>query len=241
MTRGVVAAFLAFVLVSSTWARGSAAPTRQKELQKLATALDLTDRGVGKWLDRLGVIAGNADSERLIAVTVTGELLFERQGDASSVRVDPELDGRLGDRDQPVVLVHNHPANAGLSAADLRLLTRRGLAAIVAIGHDGSVFAASAGPLFDRDFFEEHQYAVAYGEVQKRLRYDVGPRISGTVSAAHSLHLVTLVLSDAGVLYYWFDLRGAGRLSYDESRFTFANLVAAASKPLKVQLKTVSR
>ena len=53
-----------------------------------------------------------------------------------------------------VVLVHNHPANAGLSAADTQQLAKPGVAAIVAVGHDGSVFIASAGPRLNRDFFE---------------------------------------------------------------------------------------
>ena len=45
-------------------------------------------------------------------------------------------------------------------------LAKPGVAAIVAIGHDGSVFIASAGPRFDPDLFEERQCAlVVFGYV----------------------------------------------------------------------------
>jgi len=182
-------------------------------------------------------VSGKAETERLLALSVPGELLPQRQGAAWSVRVDPELDGRLGRPGRQVVLVHNHPASAGLSAADLTLLARPGLAAIVAIGHDGSVYVASAGPRFDREFFDERQHAVANGEVQKRLRYESPTVLSAAVGSAHLSHLVTLVLADAGVVHYWFELRGAGRLSYERARFPFTSVVVAASKPLKAHLK----
>ena len=48
------------------------------------------------------------------------------------------------------VLVHNHPSSVGLSAADIGQLSKPGVAAIVAIGHDGSVFVASAGRAMNR-------------------------------------------------------------------------------------------
>jgi hypothetical protein len=153
-----------------------------------------------------------------------------RQGQGSSVRVDPELDTLLLTQGTEIVLIHNHPANVGLSADDLRQLTKPGVLAIVAIGHEGSVFVAAAGPRMDRQFFADRQYAFARAEITRRLRAEwPSGRVSVADSDAHFTHLVTSALAKAGVVRYWFKLRGPSRYSYERARFVFGQLVAGAA------------
>jgi hypothetical protein len=125
-------------------------------------------------------------------------------------------------------------ANAGLSAADTQQLAKPGAAAIVAVGHDGSVFIASAGPRLNRDLFEVRQYALAQAEVRKRLRGEwASGRVSVAVSDAHFSHLVTLALAKANIVQYWFSLRGTGRESYEGARIVFSQVVVGAAAQLK--------
>ena len=213
---------------------GETAPERLTDLPRLVAALDLTERGVSRWLDELRVTADEPPTERLLAVKETGERLFERHGGSSSVRVDPELDNTLRQPDMAVVLVHNHPTNVGLSVDDMGQLAKPGVAAIVAIGHDGSVFIAAAGPRFDRDFFEERQCALASADVAKRLRVEwASRRVSVAASDAHFNHLVTLALAKARMVQYWFNLRGIDRESYERGRAVFGNVIVGAAERLR--------
>lgn len=216
--------------------RGSQEPGAQ-DISELAATLDLTETGVRRWLERLG--ARDRETERLLATSLTGAVLMARDGGGSSVRIDSDMDRLLLEPAQPVVLIHNHPASVGLSAADLRQLGKRGLAAIVAIGHDGSVFMASAGPRLDRDFFEERQYAVASEEVLKALRTEWSSgKVPREASTDLVSHLVTMALARAGVVRYWSRLRGAGRESFDRSRMVFSRVVVTAAGRLGSRLQT---
>ena len=213
---------------------GKAAQEPPTDLPRLVAGLDLTEAGARRWLAQLVIDGDNASLERLLAVTDTGAPLVRREGGKSSVRIDRKLDTLLLRHDMAIVLVHNHPANSGLSRNDLWQLTKPGVAAIIAIGHEGSVFVASAGPRLDRDFFEESQYQVAKTELVKRLRAEwPSGRLSAAVSDAHLSHLVTRVLEKAGIVRYWFKLRGAGRESYERARVIFGQVVESAAVRLK--------
>lgn len=213
---------------------GEAAQDRLTDLPRLVADLDLTERGLGRWLGELRVTADDPPTETLLAVNVTGERLLERHGGSSSVRVDPELDSTLRQPDRTIVLVHNHPTSVGLSVDDMGQLAKPGVAAIVAIGHDGSVFIASAGTRFDRDFFEARQCALVSTEVAKRLRAEWPSRgVSVAASDTHFNHLVTLALAKARVVQYWFNLRGTNRASYELGRAVFGNVVVGAAERIR--------
>jgi hypothetical protein len=230
--RLLIASWVMLVIV--TGASGEAAHEGLVDPAKLAATLDLTEGGVRRWLDRLGVSGDGPPTERLLAVSLTGQPLMERHGASSLVHVDAELDSELRQPGMAVVLVHNHPANAGLSAADTQQLAKPGVAAIVAVGHDGSVFIASAGPRLNRDVFEVRQYALAQAEVRKRLRGEwPSGRVSVAVSDAHFSHLVTLALAKANIVQYGFSLRGTGRESYEGARIVFSQVVVGAAAQLK--------
>ena len=212
-----------------------AAPKPPTDLAKLAETLDLAGKGIWRWLERLGVTRDGSKTERLLAVDLTGRILMERHGDGSSVRVDPELDDQLLRRDIAIVLIHNHPESVGLSLEDLRHLHKPGVAAMIAVGHDGSVFAASAGPRFDLFLFANQHYPVTLAEIRRQLRREwPSGRLSVAASDAHTSHLVTLALARARIIKYWFKLRGDSQLSYDGSRYTFNRIAALGAPRLNV-------
>ena len=108
---------------------------RPLDLAGLVARLDLTEKGAKRWLEQLGVRGDSTATERLLAVSASsGASLLTREGGDSSVRIDPELDTLLLRPETGIVLVHNHPANVGLSSNDLRQLTKPGVLAVVAIG-----------------------------------------------------------------------------------------------------------
>ena len=166
--------------VSQAGAQGPAV-----DLPRLVAGLDFTESGVKRWLERLGATVVGPPSERLLVVRLTGEDVLVRQGNASSVHVDAEIDDDFlaAAAARAVVLVHNHPTSVGLSGPDLGQLAKPGVAAVIAIGHDGSVFVASAGRRMHRDFLESRQYVSAKAEVTRRLRAEWP---SGIVSVAVS-------------------------------------------------------
>jgi hypothetical protein len=214
----------------------AAAPARHLQridLDRLSAALDLTERGVRRWLLRLGAESPGEPLERLLAVALDGTVLAERGGERSLVRVGGEIQDLLLRRPPlDVVLVHNHPASAGLSGPDLRQLATAAVAAVVAIGHDRSVFMAAAGPEFDSGAFEERQYEAAVREVTARLRTEWPGTRPPPVAEAYFSHLVTLSLARAGILEYWFVVRGSGSASYAAARPAFGRVVAGASRRL---------
>jgi hypothetical protein len=216
-------------------ASGTNAQERSIDLPRLVSALDLTDRGVATWLELLQAGEGDGPAERLVAVSTSGERLVDRVGDRSSVRVGAELDGLLLRSDRSVILIHNHPSNVGLSAADIGQLAKPGVAAIVAIGHDRSVFVAAPGPRMDPDFLEERQYALAGSEIGRRLRSaaSASDRVAVADGDAQFSHLVCRVLAKAGIIQYWFELRGASRGSYEPARMAFGQMIEGAAVRLK--------
>jgi hypothetical protein len=228
---GLALAVLALPLMT---AAGAAQQARAVHLDRLSAALDLTERGVNQWLRRLVADSPDAPVERLIALALDGTVLAERRGERSQVRVDGEIRDLLLRRPtHDVVLMHNHPASAGLSGPDLRQLATPAVAAVVAIGHDRSVFLAAAGPEFDPVSFEERQYEAAVREVTARLRTEWPGIRPPPVAEAYFSHLVTLSLARAGILDYWFVVRGSGSALYADARPAFGRVVAGAAKRLK--------
>src|SRR5262249_40982461 len=135
------------------------AQDHKPRLADVAAHLELTPAGVRGWLDKLQDGSGPKAPERLLLLSETGEVLATRPGGPSSVLLDRDVDALMLDAHNAIVLVHNHPHSTSLSLNDLDQLTKPGVAAIAAVGHDGSLYLAARGPRFDRDRFTGHQYA----------------------------------------------------------------------------------
>jgi hypothetical protein len=232
--RGLGLVFACVAFGTATGTSGASAPGRSIDLTRLASSLDLSERGAATWLAQLEANGSDPSAERLLAVTPTGERLMERDGGRSSVSVGVEMDTLLRQEGRYVVLIHNHPSNAGLSAADIGQLAKPGVAAIVAVGHDGSVFVAAPGRRMDPDHVEDRQYAQASAEVTRRLRRDWPlEHVPFAIADAHLNHLVARALAGTGVIDYWFALRGTSRDSYERARLVFGQVVAGTTAQLK--------
>ena len=191
----------------------------------VVSTLDLTDRGAANWLERLQWTGSEGPAERLAAVSLAGETLMAINGGQSSVHVDAEMDRLLLQAGRSIILVHNHPSNVGLSAADIGQLAKPGVAAIVAIAHDRSVFVAMRGDRADAGLLIERQYESARSETRRRLRMALTDGVQPAHADAHLSHLVCRALDKAGIIRYWAELRGPARGSYEASRRAFGQIV----------------
>jgi len=210
------------------------AQERPKALNELVTRLNVSGQGAGGWLAQLGVDSTTPAAERLLVLTVAGGPLAERNGNGSWVVIDGDLDRLLRTPGMSAILLHNHPSNVGLSAADIGQVSKPGVTAIVAIAHDGSVFVAAAGRAMDPDRLEARQYVRALNEVTRRLRAEwPSGSVSVSASDAHLNHLVARALAQAGIIQYWSDLRGAPRASYDTAAAVFNRVVAGTAAYLR--------
>jgi hypothetical protein len=222
MAAGAVFAWIALVALGGT-----------PSLQDLTGRLDLTVSGSPRWLTALGVVPGGPPRERLLAVSLQGEMIAVVDGGESSVSLGRELDLRLLDPRSAIVLVHNHPHGASLSQNDLSQLEKPGVAAVVAIAHDGSVYAAARGALYAADRFDDLQYAIVREEVTKRARVACGSR-ELTVAAVdvHFSHVAALALAKAHVIEYQASLSAVVRASYESARIPFGRIAEGAAATL---------
>jgi hypothetical protein len=224
-----VAVAITVGFVSVVGAAGVSAGLSEDELGVLAARLDLSERGTAAWLQQLE--RNGAATERLLAVTTSGELVMAREGGRTAVVIGVELDLLLRRPGSAIVLIHNHPSNTGLSAADIGQLSKAGVAAIVAICRDGSVYMAAAGPRMDRDFLESHQYFPAEAEVSRRMEL---ARINSSRPDAIRLrgHLVARALAKAGIISYRADIRSGGREHLGAERGVLLPLVESVAARL---------
>ena len=103
-----------------------------------------------------------------------------------------------------IEIVHNHPSSSSLSMPDLMFSTNPGVRRIVAVGHDGTRYAAS--PLVSDKFLIRDAGEAADRELMKRLRpvLDDGKLNMNQVNALHS-HARNQSLHNVGIIKYRVD------------------------------------
>lgn len=130
-----------------------------------------------------------------------------RQGDANRSSVIPTkaMFDAFADPDRRVVAIHDHPSSGSFSPADVRmLLSQPGLAQVVAVGLDGSIYRmAKAGRRVDPDSVWQSalvglQLAVLDGEIGQA-------DYAGSVA-----HLFAMLLDRMGVITYRHAMAGVG-------------------------------
>lgn len=177
----------------------------RSQLADLIERLQLTPEGAPLWLERLGAGLGvRHQVERQLLVSREGDTLLAVTGRERHVPERPDVTLLLSRKGADILLVHNHPRSTGLAANDLLQLVRPGLAAIAAIGHDGSVYVAAAGPRYGGHQFGR-QYQAACGEVDRRLAfYLASPMDAPSKSAIPAVltHVVASALERASVIEY---------------------------------------
>jgi hypothetical protein len=210
------------------------ANAQERDLKRLAADLHLTPAGAHQWLTVLGVDPGRPAPERLLAVTVANRVVATRDGGAEHVTLGTDLDLQLLRPESDLVLVHNHPNGVGLSGDDLIQLEKPGVAAVAAVGHDGSLYLAGRGRRFDRDFFEPAQYSAARAAALKAIRDALasGALTSESVDRQFA-HVVSLALARAGVITYQADLSSARRSDFENTRAVFGPVISLAASRVR--------
>jgi len=174
------------------------------------------------------------ETETLIALASDGTIVDAIIGTRSEVALSASFDAPLQHAGSRVVLVHNHPSSVGLSGADLGQLGKAGVSAIVAIGHDGSMYAASAGPAFDPVHFESTTYpAVTTAVVQQMLVESPSSRIPMTMFSPYVEHVAALALHKARVIDYHAQLGYARCVAYDRLAVSCGHVAESVGSRVK--------
>lgn len=223
-------AMLVVVLgIDGAGGRAQAGQPAADDLPTLLTAIHATGTGVQEWLDRLapGLRVSGSAAERLLAVTVNGQLLASVDGASSHVALGPALDEQCQQPGAGIVLVHNHPSSTGLSADDLSQLAKPGVAAIVAIGHDGSIYSAAAARRYPAGQFVEKVYTPARADADKEMRVQ-RTSLADARLADWMPHVMALALAKAGVIEYQATLAADRLAAFQRDRTALGRVIAAA-------------
>ena len=141
--KGVAVVVLTWLVAAGPFS-GVGTQDVQARLDQLVRGLDLTGRGARQWLSALTLDLDDSQQERIFAVTSGGAVVDSLLGQAGHVLLPLAFDARLLQAGAGLVLVHNHPNGTGLSCDDLFQLSKPGVAAVVAVGHDASIYVAMA-------------------------------------------------------------------------------------------------
>ena len=168
--------------------------------------------------------------ESLLSIAPNGTLLDEADGNGNEVALPPSFDAPLQRPDAAIVLVHNHPRGNGLSGADLGQLAKPGVAGIIAVGHDSSLYAAAAGPAYHPNVFETDTYPLAMRETLRRLRTETaGTHVEAGAVEAQVEHVVAQSLNKARVIRYRAELGASRSDSYRRLQVVFGHVSAGVA------------
>jgi hypothetical protein len=173
------------------------------------------------------LIAGDGSlppHERIIVTDGAGRILMRAEGTARGVDIPPQWMPMLRERGAGLILAHNHPAGQSLSIEDLSQFEKRGVAMVVALGHDGSLYAATEGPRY-RDASFAAVYMAASREVTRQVPLH---KVEANAFLLHRNHLVALALARAGVIGYRCDLAPPRARAFASYARPFDDIVAAA-------------
>jgi hypothetical protein len=190
------------------------------------------------WLAALGVPAGAGRShtrERLVVLAANGRVVRVVEGAESHVVLGADLDRLLATPGANLTLVHNHPGGNGLSPDDLSQLEKAGVAMVVAVGHDGSLYAASRGSRFPAAGvagFDEAVYGAARRNAESVLRTERDPAARASYDA-HVHHVLATALHAAGVLDYAAVLGADRRVSFSNARMFLARVRDSAASVVR--------
>ena len=224
------------LLLAALWAVSQAFPTAHAAL---TLAQRLQQLGLGsagnrptQWLERLGVFEGRPARERLLVVNGDGLIVHSLDGEEAHVKITADVDDELRREGADLVLVHNHPNSSGLSKDDLSQLGKAGVAAVIAIGHDGSVYAAARGPRFDLVVCGGDRYSNVREDVQRTLLREADAADVARLTESFSPHLAALVLARSRYIEYIACLAPDRQASFERDRPVFGRVIASVSAKL---------
>ena len=125
----------------------------------------------------------------------------------------------MDERSATLVFHHNHPDSLSLSPADLSLLSRPGVAKIVAHGHDGSVFSATRG-----DSIGNLQAMLMAATSERKRQYFEAQR-RGLSIDGFLAHLVNIALHRTSAIAYDFSLDVEKQAAYTAENDAFERII----------------
>jgi hypothetical protein len=178
--------------------------------------------------------------ERLLVVMPDGRVRDVVDGERDHVLLPLELARELSERSLGVTLVHNHLSGVSLSGADLLHLSKLGVASVVALGSDGSVYEASGGSRIDR--FSGELYLLLVDRIRQRLTAEAWrDAIDPAVLEPHAAHLIALVLHRTQLIDYRTRPSMADRLTWLRFRDLFDRVIATETHRLQQDLRAATR
>jgi hypothetical protein len=155
------------------------------------------------WADALASRGRLPVHERMMVVSPVGDVLGVVDGERDRVVLPPDLTYDLNHTTFRATLVHNHPDSVSLSGSDLFQLAKVGVERVIALGHDGSVYEATAASEYRAGDPIEYQYPILLRRVLDRL--DREAQLSGSNLRAlypHTAHIMAVILDRVGVVHY---------------------------------------
>jgi hypothetical protein len=149
------------------------------------------------------IMARGRDKGQEIVVVVDrqGRVVVEAWGNAT--RVDSrDVNASVAEQGANLTLLHNHPRSLPPAPDDVMMLARSGLAAIGALGHDGSMFLVARGDAFDPDTLHDCVYAALSAATGKLMGVE-----DSVVALALVQHAMMLALHESGIVEYRFLLK----------------------------------
>lgn len=193
---------------------------------------------ISRWLRALRVPDGAGDrhvQESLIVLSPGGRIARVVLGQERSVALSVDVDLMLLTPGAALTLVHNHPSGNGFSQNDLQQLEKPGVAAVVAVGHDKSIYVARRGSRFPESGlvgFEGSAYETALKAAQRVLAETVDARLREAY-ALHLHHVVALGLARAEVLEYRAKLAGEREWTFGNGRVFLAQVRDAVASAVR--------
>ena len=189
------------------------------------------------WVQLIGGSGRLPDQERLVVLATDGRVLGVVEGNQDAVRFPELVDVLLDDGGTRVVLAHNHPAGTSLSGADLALLGRRGVDRVVAVGNDGSVYEATAGPRFVRATTVARLFPQVEAHVRERLPFEAA-RAGVPPGAGFEFfsHVVASAFARAGAIHYRSQMSPSVMARYLPDAAWLDRLVSDEASRLAAQL-----
>jgi hypothetical protein len=176
--------------------------------------------------------------EHLVALRPDGSVLWQLRGESGYVRIEPDADAALYEPGSNLVLVHNHPTGVSLSLADLENLAKPGVAAMIVVGHDSSVYLAERGAGYDGVRLAGSIHTIARRAVSDQIARDrPSTPIPSAAIDSHLDHLVLAALHEAGLLRYQAILATSRRRTYDDYRRVFNRSIEAARGRIRAAMR----
>jgi hypothetical protein len=174
--------------------------------------------------------------ERLLVVMPDGRVRDVVEGERDHVLLPAELSRELAERRLDATLVHNHPLGGSLSGADLVHLGKVGVASVIAVGADGSVYEASAGPAVDQ--FSGSVHLLLAHRIRQRLTSEAWREgIDPAALWPHAAHVIAQALHRARFIEYRTRPSLTVRLAWLRFRDLFDRVIATEASRLEQDLR----